>query len=432
MDFGPILANTIGQLLQELLAMSGTFAGLGLVFMSVAVTLTILFGIYNWWLSGSIQDLVSNFVKIILIVAPLMILLNGWAGYMKTFGNFFYTELPSHLGVSGGSPEAVAGDAILKIQQSVKFPDPPANSDKKSILGIKLPDISMALIYSAIIWTIAFLLNALLIFGILFAVFMPIAGLYIGMIFGPLILAWLPWKPLADMTSRWLGFMIGNGITFVVAIVILKAVSTALASMTTTMNQMAQDSFATGLAGYVVVSVALFAIYIFALNLMLQANNIAQGMTGGATVGEGLFGAMAAAGAAAGVARTAGATGNLHKMGAKAAGRAVASAPGAAGKAAESMGKSLQGAGVGAAIGNIPGAGTAAAAAGNLLRASAAPLGAAQAGIDKAGSVLSKGAGRVKDTGVYRELNKPALKPFSGGGGKSNGDGDGGKGSKGG
>lgn len=426
-----LISATIGQLLSALLAMSDTFAGLGLTFLSLAVILTIFSGVYAWWLSGSFQDLAANGVRTLILVAPIMILFSGWGGYMQTFGNFFYTELPSHLGITGGaSPEFIVGEAIKQVQDAVKFPEQPAG-EKKSFMGIELPDFSMASLLSLVLTVLVLLLNALLIFGMIFAVFMPIAGLFIGMIFGPLILAWLPWRPLGDMTGRWLGFMIANGITFVVAIVIIKALSNTLAAMSAQLIEMVNDGFMTGLAGYVVTLVALFAIYIFATNLMLQANNIAQGMTGGATVGEGLFGSIAAAGAAAGMARLGGATGNLHKIGAKAAGSAAASAPGAIGQGAVKAGMGAQAIGTAAAISGVSGSSTLASA-GNALRSAGGALNTVQGGINKAGSVLSKGADKAKSTAVYKELNKPALKPFSGGGGGGKGEGDGGKGGRGG
>lgn len=426
---GDLLSVTIGQLLASLQSMVGTFSGLGLTFLSMAVVLTLFSGIYAWWLSGSIQDLVANGVRMLIIIAPLLILFSGWDGYMKTFQGFFYNELPAHLGMTGGSPEAIVGASVQQVMDAVKFPETTAAGEDEGWLSSVTAAFSMKSFYSLILTTLIFILNVLLIFAMIFAVFMPVAGLYIGAIFGPLVLAWMPWKPLADMSARWTGFMIANGITFVVALVIIKALGVTVATIATQLAGMADESALGGIAGYVVSLVALLAIYIFAVNLLLQANNMAQGMTGGATVGEGLFGSLAAAGAAAGMGRLGGATGNLHKMGAQAAGKAAAGAPGAAGKAIAGAGKATQSAGVAAGISNMKGA-SSIVSAGNAMRATGGALNKAQGGINKAGSLMSKGAASVKSTGAYKELNKPAMKPFSGGGGK--GDGDGGKGAKGG
>ncbi len=401
-----ILENTIGQLLDTLQSQSGVFSDVGLTFLSLAVTLALLSGVYNWWTSGSIQDLVANGVRMLIVVGPLLILFNGWSGYMTTFEKFFYNELPSHLGITGGSPAAVVGQSMQKIMSSMDL-DPKSVEDADGNWMTKLSSfMSMKTVYNAILNFIVLILNALLIFGILFAVFMPIAGLYIGAIFGPLILAWLPWKPLSDMTARWTGFMIANGITFVVALVILKALATTIANMSAILAGMAADGVLSGLAGYIVTLVALFAIYIFATNLLLQANNMAEGMTGGATVGEGLFGKLSAGLGGMGMLRAGGAAANLHKMGGAAAGKAAGQAPGVIASGTDKLGKGAQALGAARAIDNKT-FGGALTSIGNATRAVSAPLNAAQKGIDKTRSVLDKAADRIKGNKAYQELDKP-------------------------
>lgn len=402
-----ILLVTIGQLLAALQKMSGTFSGLGMTFLSLAVILTLFSGMYAWWLSGSIQDLVANGVRMMILIAPLLILFNGWDGYMKSFQGFFYNELPAHLGISGGSPEAIVGQSVQTVMDAVKLPDETTAADAdKSWLSSLSDAFSMKMFYSLILTTLVFILNVLLIFAMIFSVFMPVAGLYIGAIFGPLILAWLPWKPLADMSARWTGFMIANGITFMVALVIMNALGATVGSISKQLAGMANDGVMSGLAGYAVSLVALLAIYIFAANLLLQANNMAQGMTGGGTVGEGLFGKLAAAGAAAGM-LGAGRVGLMgHAKAGGAAAKAAAAAPGVAGKVMDAGGKAMQGAGVAAGISNMPGA-TGAVSAGNAMRTAGNALQSVQGGINKAGSVLGKGAEKVKDTSIYKQLDKP-------------------------
>lgn len=418
---GNMLEFTIGHLLNELVNLGTTFSVLGMTFLSLAVVLALLGGVYSWWLSGSFQDFAAEFVKLFMVVAPLLILFNGWGGYMQSFHKFFHSEIPSALGVAGGNPYQVVGNSLQKLMDSAKMPqddapvDPAAGPEQttadklKQWWNEKTDMFSMKTLYSLIIVTLAFILNTLLAFGMIFAVFMPLAGLYIGAIFGPLILAWLPWKPLAGMSGKWFGFMIANGITFVVAIVIINAMGGSITYMVTQLQGMSDEGFATGLAGYAVVLVSLFAIYIFALNLMLQANNIATGMTGGATVGEGLFGKLAAAGAAGGMLATGSLAAKAHGKAAGGAVKAAASAPGVMGNAANALGKKTQGVSTAAAISNTKGA-TKLAGAGNAMRGVGGALNTAQDRINKAGNALSKGADKVKETSTYQRLNKP-LKP---------------------
>lgn len=203
--------------------------------------------------------------------------------------------------------------------------------------------------------------------------------------------------------------MIANGMTFVVALVVIKALGSTVAAISTQLAGMADDGLMSGLAGYAVSLVALLAIYIFAMNLLLQANNMATGMTGGATVGEGLFGKLAAGAAGIG-ALAAGRAGTIaHGQAAGAMGKAAASAPGVAGKAMDVSGKAVQAAGVAAGVSNTAGA-TGVVSAGNALRTAGGALKSVQGGIDKAGSLLNKGADRVKETKIYKQLDRP-LKP---------------------
>lgn len=400
-----LLETTIGQLFTALANMSGIFVGTGMVFAGLALTLTLLYGVYSWWTSGSIGDLVSNGVRILIILAPLLVLLHGWSGYMEKFMGLFTRELPAVVGFPSPTPEGVIGTSLDMLTKAVEFKEPTEAKDMD--LWDRLAYFfSMSNFVSLILKLIAFTLTVLLAFGVIFAVTMPLAGLYIGAIFGPLLLPWMLWRPLSDMTARWTGFMIGNGMTFVVAVVILKAMSATLAAMTTQLQGMIASGFGMGLAGWLVTLIALFAIYIFATNLMLQANNMAQGMTGGATVGEGLFGKLAAAGAAGGMLGAGKLTAMAHGKAAGGAAKAAASAPGVAGKALDAGGKAVQGAGVAAAISNKSGA-TGVVSAGNAMRTAGGALASVQSGIDKAGSVLSKGKDRVKESSVYKALDKP-------------------------
>lgn len=401
-----ILSVTIGPFLSQLQGMAGTFLGTGYTFITLAITLAVIGSMYSWWTSGSIEDLVSNGVRAIIVLAPLLMLFAGWSDYMTKFENFFMKDLPQHIGASGGSPYEVVGKSIQKIMDAVNLSQGAEAGTDKGWWDKLWDSLSMKTLYSLILTAIVFILNCLLAFALIFAVFMPLAGLYIGAIFGPLILAWIPWRPLADMTARWTSFMIANGITFVVSIVIINALGKSIGYLTSTLGKMSEDSVGAGLAGWAVTLVALFAIYLFATNLLLQANNIAQGMTGGAAVGEGLFGKLTAAASAGGMLGAGRATANLHKAAVQGAAKASAKAPGAIGAVADAAGKAAQGAGLSRAIDGKSG-GAALAGAGNLLRAASAPFNKAQRGIDVAGKKVSSILDRAKDNVVYKELDRP-------------------------
>ena len=332
-SIGDILSVSITPLLQSLQGMAGVFVGTGYIFLSIAIVLSVLGGMYTWWASGSLEDLVSNGVRTVIVVAPLLILLSAWPQYMKDFFDFF-KDLPQQLGMTSGDSAKIVGESIQKIMDAGKAEPLNAEDAKKSWLQALSDTFSMKMIYGLMLSLIVFILNALLAFAILFAVFMPLASLYIGAIFGPLILAWMPWKPLSDMTARWTGFMIANGLSFVVAMAIMSAMATTIEGLSKTMNGMSEQSAMVGLAGYLVTLVAVAATYLFSMNLMLQANNIAQGMTGGTSIGEGLFGKISAAMAAGGM-------GKLAKGGLGGSGKAAQTGISAGGSGLKAAGNTM-------------------------------------------------------------------------------------------
>ena len=85
--------------------------------------------------------------------------------------------------------------------------------------------------------------------------------------------------------------MISNGITFVVALTVVNALGDAIAKVVDFVLELAKSASTEGaLAAYGSGVIAIAAVYLFAINLLTSANNIANGMTGGTALDEGMFG----------------------------------------------------------------------------------------------------------------------------------------------
>lgn len=347
-----LFKNTIGSLLTAFEANSGAFVGLGLTFMSLAITLTVLSSMYVWWVSGSFQDLLENVVRTIIVVAPLSLIISDWVSYNETFTNFFTQQLPSYIGVGGEDKYQAVSKAISKLFSAVDVLNPmkqnndtpTPGTDANALVwvgygfaktwdvltstgGALVDGAILEWIYLLIMWLLVSALTFFLVGAMLFAVFMPVAGLAIGTIFGPLIVSWLPWKPLASMTERWTSFMISNGISFVVSMTIVSALGDAVTeTVTYIMNLAKEASMGGALAAYGVGMIAVAAIYLFVINLLTSADSIAQGMTGGAALGEGMFGKISSLASGAGVVKS----GKSALGGSLAAGKGAGSAAGAA------------------------------------------------------------------------------------------------------
>lgn len=447
---GSILQDTIGPFLDALNGMSSTFVDTGMTFMALAITLTALSSIYVWWVSGSFQDLLENSVRSIIIIAPLLIIMNNWSSSVNSLSGFFLNEVPASLGVPGGSPVAVVGDAVTNLIKTVdavrsatageNIPEknwddalPPGlnyfqfwweymkhKASQVSNVGENISALMQGFttwLYGFVMFVIICILTVILLASMMFAVFMPVASMYIGAIFGPLIIPWMLWKPLANMTERWVGFMIANGIAFCVALVLVNALKTSMSAMTEKVITASKfGETGDGIAAFVMTLVGIFAIYLLVINLMSQANNIAQGMTGGAAIGEGLFGKIAMFAGGAAVGKVAKATGG----GAAGAASDSAKLAGAGYKAAasglEKGGKAMQAAGLASSINGSLSATSSKflTKTGNLMRSSSSAMNAgaqlANKGANVAQKGISKGANIASKSSTLKGLTTPFKK----------------------
>lgn len=306
-----IFSVFLGPLLQALQDMVGLFTPTGYKLLALFLTVSAVLAAWDWWTSGSLEDVLKTGVRMIITGTVVLSLFANWPGLMKTFAGFFHKELPAVTGISGADPFQVVGKSIEKIQNAAKG----SAAVKVDRICTQIPEMAQeecSDVYSKpggptswIISGVTTLLNLLLSAAILFVAYMPVAAFYLGAIFGPLILATLPYERFSDLTGRWTSFMISNGIAFVVAIVMVNAVALAVDGLIKIQEGMSAESMLGGLIGFPVTFFALFVTYIFATGLLLKADNIAQGITGGVSIGEGLFGKIVSGAAAMGMGKMA-------------------------------------------------------------------------------------------------------------------------------
>ena len=346
-------------------SMAEIFVPIGQKFLAIAVLITLTNAMYQFWIKGDIQEMIASGIRMAIVTAiPLFMLMPGnWVNTTNTLTNFFVTGLTSSvMQQSNGSSTQVAGDMIkslmtaadmgkgtetssindqiaalqsevttlqgssaqalltgnstsatlisnqianinaqIKSLQQQQASNPNASNEGSSWNPADMFRAGFASIEEFILKVVVWVFTILLVFGVLICVYMPLAALSIGVIMGPLLLSWLPFEGMSDTSRKWFGFMLANGMTYVVAIVILNAVAGTVNGLAYHVSDMASKSIGGGIAAYMGALVGILATYIFSLDLMLQANNMASGMTGGASVGEGLFGKLAAGGAAGGM-----------------------------------------------------------------------------------------------------------------------------------
>lgn len=365
MDFSKLaeLLKLLDGIIDAGASLNGALIPLGLQFLALAITLTLVNDVYQFWLRGDAQEFFSRMLRFFIVVSIPFALLwpaGAWSETNKTMIEFFQKTVTSKIAASspsGGSPADIIKMPLKKIYDAANLA-PDAESLKEldwdEKIVAKLAEFIMKIIIGL---GVVAMIIAMVIVG-----YIPLVSLQVGAILGPLLIAWLPFEPMSDMARTWLKFMIVNAMTFVVAVLLLTLAGTAVEGLSGTIKLMFKDGAA--LSGLFIAAFMTLAIMVFLAYMLLQANEIASGLIGHSSVGGGFMG------------------------------RAVGVAMGKAIKAAG--GKASTGAGAGATAA-ISGGGTALTAAGNTMGQKGADMlnkGGGTLGNRMGGSVLA-GAGAV-------------------------------------
>jgi hypothetical protein len=349
--------NVLTALIGGISSHKGDLIPTARVFLSLSVVMTLMGAMYDWWIKGGAQEMVASLARLLIITSIPLFLFSGsnWDTTTGYLVKAFQSELPSAVGAAGSDANSSVSNALQAIANAAstkQYVDPQTkqlvtdteieakaqSADASS--GWKAAIMSLSQLLSIKFWLgiiiqfLVFVLNVILFFAMIFCLYMPVAAMAVGIVIGPILIAWLPFEKFAGWTTKWLDYMIANGLTFVIAILITTGISSAILKVITELNTVEQGSGGVigGLAEAGGSILIIFAIYAFAIALLLKANEMASGMTGGAAIGEGLFGNLMAMAAAGAVIKTAKLTGKGAYSGAK----------GGAGLAAKGVGKGLE------------------------------------------------------------------------------------------
>lgn len=288
-------------------SMGGAFVPIGRVLLALAVTLALVFAVYDWW-TGAVSGAISRAVRAgIILTIPLYLLSgNNWSADMKTFTKFFASDLTAPVLAatnSNSGPEAIR-NTITKISTSM-FPNARQAEDNRSTWE-KVRDfltseqtVGGALLFSALTeaWyeLLLFLISLVLVVALVAALYGPLLALQVGVIFGPLLIAWLPFQPLAHLSRNWLQFMLSQGFALVVGITMAVIGAHSIEAYTNTMAVMGGDptlpwyeELAAKAGGFMASS----AVILFVAWMLFKADDIAAAMIGGGGAGAGGVGAV--------------------------------------------------------------------------------------------------------------------------------------------
>lgn len=300
------IAGIIDPAIEAAAGMVDAFVPIGRVLLALAVTLAVLFAVYEWWMGG-VGGALARLVRAGLVLTIPLALLSGdhWAGTMKTTSDFFTSDLAAPLLKSSGGGQA--GDAIKgaisKIETSM-FPNTrkkdaeTENAFEKAWKFISGQESIGGALFSALtealFEVLLFLISSVLVIALIAALYGPLLALWIGAAFGPLLLAWLPFQPLSHLARNWFQFMLAQGLAVVVGVALAVIGAAAVGGYTDQMAMMASDpdlpwyiELTAKLGGFMASS----AVILFIAWMLFKADELASAMLGGGGAGMARVGA---------------------------------------------------------------------------------------------------------------------------------------------
>lgn len=299
------IAGLLTPLITSAEAMHTAFIPLARTMLALSFVLAILFAVYQWWL-GEVGGALSRITRSALIMTiPLTLLVgDNWRQTMDAATKFFSAELTAPiLGTTGATsgPDAIA-TTVTKLSRSM-FPNVRNPDERTTLEKVKAfinSDSSLgSMLFSgltqAILELLLFLLALLMSVALIFALYGPLLALHIGVIFGPLLIAWMPFNPMSHLARNWLQFMLSQGFALVVGITIAMLAVGSIESFTDSMTLMAKDSalpLHQEIAGKIGGFMASAAVIVFVAFFLFRADDIAAAMIGGGGAGAGGVGAV--------------------------------------------------------------------------------------------------------------------------------------------
>lgn len=299
------IAGLLDPLITSAEKMHTVFIPIALQMLALAFVLALLFAVYQWWM-GEVSGALARITRAGLILIIPMTLLSGdnWKSTMTATSNFFSAGLTQPILNTGGAtsgPEAIS-QTITKLSHAM-FPNA-RNPDERTAYEVVKDFVTsnesfggmlVSGLTQALLELILFALAILLSVALIFALYGPLLALHLGIIFGPLLIAWMPFGPTAHLARNWLQFMLSQGFALVVGITIAMIAVTSIESFTDAMALMSRDPnlpLAQEIAGKIGGFMASAAVIVFVAFMLFRADDLAAAMIGGGGAGAGGVGAV--------------------------------------------------------------------------------------------------------------------------------------------
>ncbi len=299
------IAGLLSPLIESAEKLHTVFIPIALQMLALAFVLALLFAVYQWWM-GEVSGALARFVRAGLILIIPMSLLAGdnWKSTMDAAGKFFSAGLTEPILKTGGAssgPDAIS-ETITKLTTAM-FPNA-RNPDERSVVEKAIAFVTskesfggmlVSALTQALIELVLFVLAILLSVALIFALYGPLLALHIGIIFGPLLIAWMPFSPMSHLARNWLQFMLSQGFALVVGITIAMIAVNSIEVFTDSIAAMSRDPdvpLMQEIAAKIGAFMASAAVIVFVAFMLFRADDLAAAMIGGGGAGAGSVGAV--------------------------------------------------------------------------------------------------------------------------------------------
>lgn len=298
------------QVLKQADSLGGALIGSGMTLLTFSfLAATVTAGYRNLMGNGGVESVLTDVFRAMILGVIALALLNNWAAASQAIPAWFKSDVISKLTASTdpasaiGQFYAVFAEMFREMTAWIETGAKPCSESEGGMMAslqslfdtitlktfMDVIRLYVSLAIAILIIIIPLTAFSALLLGVLFgnALIMKI-----GIIFGPLAIAFIPYAPMAWLATSWLRFMITTGLTLAIAYLVTSILATAMLPVFQTLLKTGVNSQGIGLATiFMGASIAL--ILVFGCILLLKVDDIAQGLVGGGGAGGG--GAMAAA-----------------------------------------------------------------------------------------------------------------------------------------
>lgn len=291
-------------------SLSGALIGSGMTLLTFSfLAATVTAGYRNLMGNGGVESVLTDVLRAMILGVIALALLNNWATASQAIPAWFKSDVIAKLTASADPASAISqfyavfAEMFREMTAWIETGSKPCSESEGGLMAslqslfdtitlktfMDVIRLYVSLAIAILIIIIPLTAFSALLLGVLFgnALIMKI-----GIIFGPLAIAFIPYAPMSWLATSWLRFMITTGLTLAIAYLVTSILATAMLPVFQTMLKTGVNAQGIGLATiFMGASIAL--ILVFGCILLLKVDDIAQGLVGGGGAGGG--GAIAGA-----------------------------------------------------------------------------------------------------------------------------------------